>query len=220
MTRVKVCGVTRIDDALLAAELGAAAIGFVFWPGSPRCIEPSRAREIVSALPPLVATVGVFVDQPVDDMRRIAEQAGLSAIQLHGREPAAVARRLLQPVIKAVAVTPAFVPESIDAWPDDVTVLLDAHDPVKRGGTGRTIDWSLAAAAAARRPVFLSGGLTPANVGDAIERVRPYGVDLSSGVESAPGVKDPAKLRALFLAARADTVLHERPEWSGPSSSA
>jgi phosphoribosylanthranilate isomerase len=148
-----------------------------------------------------VATVGVFVDQPLDEMRRIAEQAGLSAIQLHGNEPAAVAHALLQPVIKAVAVTASFVPESIDAWPEDVTVLLDAHDPVRRGGTGRTIDWSLAAAAASRRPVFLSGGLTPANVREAIERVRPYGVDVSSGVEAAPGVKDPARLRALFQAA-------------------
>jgi phosphoribosylanthranilate isomerase len=200
MTRVKICGVTRIDDALLAADLGAAVIGLVFWPGSPRFIDPSRAREIAAALPAPVTTVGVFVDQPLDDIRRIAERVGLSAIQLHGDEPAHLARALLQPVIKAVAVRPGFVPESVDAWPEEVTVLLDAHDPAKRGGTGTTIDWSLAAAAAARRPVFLSGGLNPQNIGDAVERVRPYAVDLSSGVESSPGIKDPAKLQALFRA--------------------
>jgi phosphoribosylanthranilate isomerase len=198
MTRVKICGVTRVDDALLAAELGAAAIGFVFWPGSPRFIDPSRARSIAAALPPTVSTVGVFVDQPLDDMRRIAERVGLSAVQLHGQESAGLARALRQPVIKAVAVSDGFVPASVDAWPGEVTVLLDAHDPVRRGGTGTTIDWSLAAAAAARRPVFLSGGLTPGNIRDAVGRVRPYAVDLSSGLESSPGVKDPAKLRALF----------------------
>jgi len=200
MTRVKVCGVTRMDDALLAADLGAAAIGFLFWPRSPRCIDASRARDIAAALPPPVSTVGVFVDQPLDDMRRIAEHVGLSAVQLHGAEPVDVALALLQPVIKAVAVSPGFVPASVDAWPEEVTVLLDAHDPVRRGGTGTTVDWSLAAAAAARRPVFLSGGLTPANVREAVARVRPYAVDLSSGVESSPGVKDASKLRALFRA--------------------
>jgi phosphoribosylanthranilate isomerase len=206
VTRVKVCGVTSIEDALLACELGAAAIGFVFWPGSPRFIDPDRAASIVAKLPPLVSTVGVFVDQPLEEVQRTADVAKLSAVQLHGDEPLAYARRVLQPVIKSVPVADDFVPESIDAYPPEVTVLLDAHDPARHGGTGRTIDWSAAAAAALRRPVFLSGGLNPGNVAEAIARVNPYCVDLSSGVESSPGVKDPAKLRALFDAIRAATA--------------
>jgi phosphoribosylanthranilate isomerase len=196
--RVKVCGITRMDDALLAADLGAAAIGFVFWPRSPRFIDETRAAAIVKALPRLIAAVGVFVDQPVAEVRRIAAAVQLNAIQLHGRESLEYARALLHPVIKAVPVADGFLPEALDALPAEVTVLLDAHDPVRRGGTGRTIDWSRAAAAAARRPVFLSGGLNPANIRDAVTQVHPYAVDLSSGVESAPGIKDPMKLRALF----------------------
>lgn len=196
--RVKICGITTPDDAVLAAELGAAAIGLVFWPGSPRRVDEARALDVVRSLPRGVTAVGVFVDQPIDDVRRIADGTGLGAVQLHGSEPAEYALGLMQPVIKAVAVGDAFEPRAVDEWPSGITVLLDAHDPVRRGGTGRTIDWSRAAAAAARRPVFLSGGLTPANVAAAIRQVRPYGIDLSSGVETTPGVKDPAKLRALF----------------------
>ncbi|MBA2303444.1 MAG: phosphoribosylanthranilate isomerase [Acidobacteria bacterium] len=202
MTRVKVCGITRLEDALMAAEEGASAIGFIFWPDSPRAVGPSDARAIARALPPRVSTIGVFVDQPLDDIRRIADTVQLSAIQLHGDESLSYAQAILQPVIKAVAITEAFAPERLDVYPPEVTVLLDAHDPVRRGGTGRTIDWSLAAAAAARRHVFLSGGLNPANIQEAVTRVRPYAVDLSSGVEASPGVKDPAKLRALFDALR------------------
>ena len=209
MVRVKVCGITRVEDALLAAELGADAVGLVFWPGSPRSIDPLNARAIVRALPPVVAAVGVFVDQPLDEVRRTAEKVGLSAIQLHGAEPAELARALLQPVIKAIAVAPGFAPQSIDAWPPEVTILLDAHDPIRRGGTGTTVDWSLAAAAAARRPVFLSGGLNAANIRLAIGSVRPYGVDLSSGVEASPGIKDPEKLRAFFLALAAEQTSHD-----------
>lgn len=198
MVRVKVCGITRVEDALLAAELGASAIGFVFWPGSPRHIDAASASDIARQLPSEVSTVGVFVDQPIEEVQRVADAVNLGAVQLHGDEPLAYARGLLQPVIKAVPVDDRFRPASLDALPLEITVLLDAHDPIRKGGTGRTIDWSQAAAAAARRPVFLSGGLTPANIADAIAQVKPYGVDLSSGVESAPGIKDPAKLRALF----------------------
>lgn len=203
MTRVKICGITTPDDAVLAAELGAAAIGLVFWPGSPRHVDEARAAGIVRALPREVTAVGVFVDQPIDEVRRIADATGLGAVQLHGSEPAEYALGLMQPVIKAVGVGGGFEPRSVDDWPSGITILLDAHDPVRRGGTGRTIDWSRAAAAAARRPVFLSGGLTPANVAAAIRQVRPYAIDLSSGVEASPGVKDAAKLRALFDAIEA-----------------
>ena len=198
MTRVKVCGITRADDAVLAADLGASAIGFIFWPRSARYVEPQRAREIAAALPRTVVCVGVFVDQPVEEMREIAAYVPLGAVQLHGSESTAIAAALIQPVIKAIPVGDGFDPASLDAWPSPVTVLLDAHDPVSRGGTGRTIDWTLAAAAAKRRPVMLSGGLNPQNVGRAIETVRPYAIDLSSGVESAPGIKDAGKLRELF----------------------
>ena len=197
-TRVKVCGITRVEDAMLAAELGASAVGFIFWPRSPRFVPPTRAAEIAAALPPSIVCVGVFVDQPVEEMQAIGSSVPLGAVQLHGSETAAVAAALMQPVIKAVPVTCEFDPASLDVWPSPVTVLLDAHDPVKRGGTGRPIDWSLAAQAAARRPVMLSGGLTPENVRDAIDAVRPYAIDLSSGVEASPGIKDPARLRALF----------------------
>ena len=202
MTRVKVCGVTRAEDARLAAELGASAIGFVFWPMSPRYVEPDHARAIAAALPRMVVCVGVFVDQSVEDMQQIAARVRLGAVQLHGAEPPQVAAALLQPVIKAVPVINGFAPESLDVWPPEVTVLLDAHDPVKRGGTGRTIDWSAAARAARRRRIMLSGGLTPDNVREAIETVRPYAVDVSSGIEVSPGLKDPAKLRALFESIR------------------
>lgn len=197
-TRVKVCGITRLEDATLAADLGVSAIGFVFWRGSPRFVEPARAAEIAAAIPASVVCVGVFVDQAVEQMETIASQVPLGAVQLHGSETPEVAAALMQPVIKAVPVTNGFDPQMLDVWPRSVTVLLDAHDPVKRGGTGRTIDWSRAAAAARRRPVMLSGGLNPDNVRAAVEAVRPYAVDLSSGVESAPGIKDPARLRALF----------------------
>jgi phosphoribosylanthranilate isomerase len=198
MTRVKVCGITRVEDALVAAEAGASAIGFIFWPQSPRFITPAAARNIARALPQPLSIVGVFVDQPLDEVRAIAETVQLSAIQLHGNESLEYARGVLQPVIKAVAITDGFAPERLDEYPQEITVLLDAHDPLRRGGTGRTIDWTVAAAAAVRRPLFLSGGLNAANIHEAVTRVRPYGVDLSSGLEIAPGIKDPARVRAVF----------------------
>lgn len=204
MTLVKICGVTRLEDALLAVELGASAIGFVFWPASPRYIPPSRAAEIAAALPPRVATIGVFVDQTRNFVWNAAEQVGLTALQLHGSESLAFAAALPRPVIKAVPVTPDFSLDAVMEIPRSITVLLDAHDPVRRGGTGQTIDWSVAAAVAWRRPVFLSGGLHPGNIHDAIARVNPHAVDLSSGVESAPGIKDPTKLRTLFEALAQD----------------
>ena len=200
-TRVKVCGLRRREDALLAAELGACAVGFVFWPSSPRFIDPYRARPIVAALPPCIVTVGVFVDQPREYVAGVARLLGLGAAQLHGQERLEDYARLSCRVIKAVAVGPGFEAErAMGAVRGDATVLLDAHDPVRKGGTGRTIDWSAAAAAARLRPVMLSGGLNAGNVRTAIDAVRPYAVDVSSGVESAPGVKDPEKLRAFFAA--------------------
>jgi phosphoribosylanthranilate isomerase len=202
MMRVKVCGITTIEDALLAAELGASAIGLVFWPGSPRAVDIEHAKAIVRALPPFVSAVGVFVDQ-VDEALQVAQETGLSAVQFHGDEPPASYRTFPVRVIKAVTIQDASAGQAAAAVPASATVLVDAHDPVKRGGTGRTVDWSIAATIARQRPVILSGGLNAANVVEGVDAVRPYAIDVSSGVESAPGRKDPAKLRALFAALKA-----------------
>ncbi len=200
-TRIKVCGLTRLEDALLACELGADALGFVFWPGSPRFVDPEQVRAIVTALPPFVATVGVFVNQTPAYVASVVSTAMLSTIQLHGEEDPADYTAVTRRVIKAVAVTPDFdLAHAVSALSQQVTMLLDAHDPIRRGGTGQTIDWRVAAAVARIRPVILSGGLTPRNVAGARNSVQPYAVDVSSGVEASPGVKDPAKLRAFFAA--------------------
>lgn len=201
--RVKICGVRRLEDALLAAELGADAVGFVFWPQSPRFIDPYRARAIARELPPFLTTVGVFVDQPADFVNGVADLLALSAVQFHGHEASSDYARSSHRVIKAVAVGDSFDRvRDLDALPSHVTALLDAHDPIKRGGTGKAINWTVAADAALRRRVILSGGLQPGNVQSAVSAVRPYAVDVSSGVESSPGVKDPDKLRAFFAAVR------------------
>jgi phosphoribosylanthranilate isomerase len=195
---VKICGITRAEDAILAAEAGASAVGFVFWPGSPRYVDPFRARAIAAQLPPFVTTVGVFVNQGADYIKGVASLVRLGAVQLHGDETPADAAALPMPVIKALTAGAA----RLEDWPARTTVLLDAHDPARRGGTGQTIDWNAAAAIAAARRIVLAGGLTPDNVGDAVARVRPFGIDISSGVECAPGIKDPQRIRALFAALR------------------
>jgi phosphoribosylanthranilate isomerase len=193
---VKICGITRLEDAEAAVDAGASAIGFVFWPKSPRFIDPHRARQIAAALPPFVSTVGVFVNQPREYVNGVASLVRLSAVQLHGEETPAFAAALVHPVLKAVSTATA----DIEAWPARIRLLLDVHDPVARGGTGRLVDWTAAADLAARREILLAGGLTPDNVADAVARVRPFGIDVSSGVERAPGIKDQGRLRALFEA--------------------
>jgi phosphoribosylanthranilate isomerase len=198
--RIKVCGIRRTEDALLAAELGAWAVGFVFWPGSPRFIDPYRARTIAAALPPWLVPVGVFVDQPLEYIAGVASLVRLGAVQLHGNEAPDIVERLQHRVIKAIPMNTDFDVSTMEAIPARAAVLLDAHDPERRGGTGTTIDWTRAAAAARRRPVLLAGGLRPENVRNAVETVRPFGIDVSSGVESTPGVKDHARLRQLFAA--------------------
>jgi len=200
MLRIKVCGIRRTEDALLAAELGAWAVGFVFWPGSPRFIDPYRARTIAAALPPWLVPVGVFVDQPLEYIAGVASLVRLGAVQLHGSEAPEMVQRLEHRVIKAIPMGADFDVSMMEAVPARAAVLLDAHDPERRGGTGTTIDWTRAAAAARRRPVLLAGGLRPENVRTAVETVRPFGIDVSSGVESTPGVKDHARLRQLFAA--------------------
>jgi phosphoribosylanthranilate isomerase len=199
---VKICGITRRQDADAAVSAGADALGFIFWPESPRFIDPFRARAIAAALPAFVTPVGVFVDQPAEYVNSVASLAQLGAVQLHGEETIPYARAMKRPVVKAIALrddTQAAL-DGIEVWPARVLVLLDVHDPVRRGGTGRTIDWTAAAEVARRRRVVLAGGLTADNVGEAIARVRPFGIDVSSGVEAAPGVKDHGRLKALFEA--------------------
>ena len=194
---VKICGITNLEDGLAAVEAGASALGFNFWPRSPRYITPERVRQIVSALPADVATVGVFVDTDGDDIRRTAERSGINTVQLNDESTPDVMTRIGLPVLRAVTLPSS--ERVVAEWPEDVTLLLDAHDPVRRGGTGMTVDWQQAADLARRRRVVLAGGLRPSNVAEAIAVVRPYGVDVCSGVESAPGVKDHDKV-ARFLA--------------------
>lgn len=201
---VKICGITRHEDAAAAVAYGAGALGFVFWPGSPRFIDPYRARAIAAELPPFVTPVGVFVNQDREYIKAVATLVGLGAVQLHGDEDPAFARTMNRPVIKAISVASgaADVAEVAAIWPRNVLLLVDAHDPVRRGGTGVNADWASAASLAAERPVLLAGGLGPENVAEALTRVRPFGIDVSSGVERAPGIKDDARLAALFVALR------------------
>ena len=198
--RVKVCGLTRREDVVMAVALGAAALGFVFWPRSPRAVTASTVRTITDGLPPFVSRVGVFVNESPSRVLAVATEAGLTCIQLHGDEDASAYVDTPMPIIKALPVGEGFSLSAVEDLPVRVTPLLDAHDPARRGGTGRVIEWTVAAAAARLRPVILSGGLNPENVTDATATVRPYAVDVSSGVEAAPGIKDETRLRAFFAA--------------------
>jgi phosphoribosylanthranilate isomerase len=173
----------------------------VFWPDSPRVVTMAEAEAVVAAVPDGVLTVGVFVDPSREQLDEVMRNVPLGAIQLHGRESADFADSLPWPIIKAVAVPDTGPLPDLTPW-SGVRILIDAHDPVRRGGTGHPVDWARAAALAATRPVILAGGLRPETVGQAIARVRPAGIDVSSGVEAAPGIKDAGKLRALFDAVR------------------
>ncbi len=203
--RIKICGLTRSEDAAQAVHLGADALGFILWPGSPRAISPDAARAIAQSVPPLLVRVGVFVNASPHEVAELARFVGLDAVQLHGDEAlehfAAVPAR----VIRAIALESDDDVARASGWPSHVTPLVDASDPVRRGGTGREADWRLAADLAARRPIILAGGLSNANVARAIMAVRPWGVDVSSGVESAPGIKSAAKLEEFFAAVDAVT---------------
>ena len=195
---LKVCGITSLTDALVAVECGATYLGFNFYRPSPRFIEPEAARVITSALPATVCSVGIFVNEPrPDDVRRIIDQSGVALAQLHGEEGVAYCLEVgAERVIKAFRAGGDFHSIAVMEYPVRA-ILLDAYDPRLHGGTGRTADWNIAADLARRVDLFLAGGLNPENVVDAVEAVRPFAVDLNSGVESAPGIKDAAKLRRL-----------------------
>jgi phosphoribosylanthranilate isomerase len=200
-TRVKICGITRLEDAQQAVDLGAAALGFNFYPPSPRYIEPAAARAIVRHLPAFVTPVGVFANETdAGRVISIARTAGATTVQVHGPGFPDLHELLsLFPLVVAVQVGEAFKAEELGRFKPSA-YLLDAFDPDRPGGTGRTFDWNAAREAKRYGPIILAGGLTPENVGQAVRVVRPFAVDVASGVESAPGIKDPAKLRALFAA--------------------
>ena len=193
---LKICGVTNEADAVHAAAAGATALGVIFAPDTPRCITPDQARSIVEAVPADVPVVGVFVNAPLGEIVATVAHAGIRIVQLHGDEPEGFAAALKVPLLRAAGVD---VP--LDSWPG-ATLLLDAVSGEERGGTGRRVDWIRAAAIARRRRTVLAGGLTPGNVAEAIATVRPFGVDVSSGVEASPGRKDRDKVSQFIENAR------------------
>lgn len=198
--RVKICGLTRASDAELAVALGADAVGFVFWEQSPRAIRPADVRQIAARLPALVTRVGVFVDPTPTDVSAVVREAGLDVVQLHGDEPPAAYADVGARLMKVATLEADDRVATIAAWPLDVMPLVDAIDPKRKGGTGKQADWTRAAALAALRPIVLAGGLTADNLAEAVRIVRPWAVDVSSGVEEAPGLKSAARLRAFFTA--------------------
>lgn len=207
--KVKVCGITSYEDAVFALDEGVDALGFNFYPRSPRYIKPAEARAIACRLPPFTATVGLFVNVgSPGELAETARCAGVRILQLHGDESPEYCRQLSGWVlIKAVRIGPGFVQDPLAGYPVQA-FLLDAKDDALFGGTGKTFDWSVAEGIKRLRPVILAGGLHAGNVGGAIRAVQPYGVDVCSGVESEPGRKDPAKLREFMNEVR--NVLQNR----------
>ena len=185
---VKICGLTNEEDAVRAAAAGATALGVIFAPASPRCVSADRARDIVEVVPDDVPVVGVFVDAPLEEIVAVVAHTGIRVVQLHGDEPEGYAAALQMPLLRAAGVDVA-----LDAWPT-ATLLLDAITTDARGGTGKRVDWDRAGAIARQRKTILAGGLTADNVAEAIASVRPFGVDVSSGVEAGPGRKDHEKV--------------------------
>jgi phosphoribosylanthranilate isomerase len=193
--RVKICGIRSLEEAEVAIEAGADALGFNFWPRSARYIDPKLAREISASLPAFIATVGVFVNEPTDSIKELALSSGLSAVQLHGDETPDDCKALSGlKVIKALRVDDKFSPESVIQYGANA-ILLDAAVRGEYGGTGRSFDWSAAVNTRKHAKVILAGGLTIENVGQAIDQVRPFAIDVCSGVESEPGKKDLLKIQ-------------------------
>ncbi|HSQ03642.1 MAG TPA: phosphoribosylanthranilate isomerase [Burkholderiales bacterium] len=201
-TAVKICGITRSEDGLSAARHGAHAIGLVFYHASPRYVEPAAAAAIMRVLPPFVMPVGLFVDAPVDFVREALSRAPVQLLQFHGSETPAYCRAFGVPYIKAVRMSEAVdLVQYARDYADAKGLLLDASVPGFHGGTGARFDWTLVPSTLSL-PIVLSGGLDAANVGEAIRRVRPWAVDVSSGVEAAKGIKDPAKIAAFIAGVR------------------
>jgi phosphoribosylanthranilate isomerase len=202
LTRIKICGTTNLDDALIAVEAGADALGFIFVPNTPRYIHPNQAAKIIENLPPFITTVGLFVNAEQIEIDTIVNDCSLDAIQLHGEEPPEFCQTLNRRVVKAFRVKD----ESSLSRLHDYHVrayLLDTYVKGSIGGTGKVFDWNLAVKAKQYGRIIIAGGLNPDNIASAILRVRPYGVDVSSGVEVSPDRKDPAKVKAFIGAVRA-----------------
>jgi len=204
MVKVKICGITSYEDARAAVEAGADALGFVFFDKSPRYINPVKAAGIISRLPPFIQTVGLFVNEDTAQVNWTADYCGLDVVQLHGDETPEDCLEVKRRVIKAFRVQKIISIAPLEKYQDYQVAgyLLDAWSPDAYGGTGRTFNWELAHAAKQYGPVILAGGLTPDNVAEAIRVVNPYGVDVSSGVEAAPGKKDAEIMRAFIRAAK------------------
>ena len=201
MVKVKICGITNLEDALVAVEAGADALGFVFFQGSSRYISPENAAAIICRLPPFVQMVGLFVNEKSAIVNAIADQCGVDIVQLHGEESPEYCQAITRRVIKAFRVKDA---ATLDTMADYRVAgwLLDTWSPVAHGGTGTTFNWDIAAHAAASRPIILAGGLTPENVAEAAVTVRPYAVDVSSGVESEPRKKSAGLINKFISAIR------------------
>lgn len=201
MVKIKICGITELDDALHAVDCGADALGFVFYERSPRAVTSKRAQAIIAELPPFVTVVGLFVNEDPLNIRLIADHCGLDVIQYHGDESPETVRLAPRRSIRALRVRQSETLDDIDHYPAS-GLLLDAWVSGAFGGTGVLCNWEIAGGIAKKRPVILAGGLTPENVAAAIQTVRPYGVDVSSGVEEAPGRKDRKKVAAFIRAAQ------------------
>jgi phosphoribosylanthranilate isomerase len=202
MVKVKICGITCLDDALAAVDAGADALGFVFCSLSPRHVSPEQAAGIIRSLPPFVQTVGLFVNEEISIVRMTADHCGLDIVQLHGEETPDYCGLVRRRIIKAFRVKDIHTLESLTSY-HVAGYLLDAWSPAAHGGTGRTFNWEIAAEAVNRgHRIILAGGLTPDNIVESIHMVHPYGVDVSSGVESGPGRKDAARIRQFIEQAR------------------
>ena len=188
MTWIKICGITNLEDGLKAASLGVDALGFIFAP-SVRRIKPDVAKKVILALPKTLFKVGVFVDEEEKEVLRVAEYCRLNGLQFHGEESPEYCQKFLHPVFKAIHIRDSESLKDMEKY-HDVSILLDTSSPVQAGGTGKSFPWEVAVIAKERRDFILSGGLSPLNVGEAIKKVKPWGVDASSGVESSPGKKD------------------------------
>ncbi len=201
MVKVKICGITNMEDAMMAVKAGADALGFVFYDKSPRSIEPGKAAEIISALPPFVAVVGLFVNADIGFVNATADSCMLDIVQLHGDETPDFCSMVNRRVVKVFRIKNN---QSLGPMKDYRVAgyLLDAYSPKVYGGTGMTFNWEIAGEAKKFGPVILAGGLTPDNVAQAVEAVKPYAVDVSSGVEAAPGRKDPVKVREFIKRAK------------------
>lgn len=200
MTWIKMCGITHIEDGLKAASLGVDALGFIFAP-SPRRVEPDVAKKIILALPKTLLKVGVFVNEAPEEVRRVAKYCGLNALQFHGEESPEYCQKFFYPVFKAIHI------KDLESLKDmgnyrHVSILLDTYSPVQAGGTGNPFSWEIALKAKEKGDFILSGGLHPGNVGEAIKKVRPWGVDVCSGVETVPGKKDHLKMSDFVKEAR------------------